>query len=85
MPCLRHGTVLNEIIRVLIYFSKLLYRYGKGRKGSGSGLSGFKLLAVTMKQLANPYQMLILPITMFIGAEQAFLAADYTAVSCQLC
>lgn len=35
-----------------------------------------------MKQLANPYQILILPITMFIGAEQAFLAADYTAVSC---
>ncbi|XP_019873411.1 UNC93-like protein isoform X2 [Aethina tumida] len=59
-------------------------RYGKGRKGSGSGLSGFKLLAVTMKQLANPYQLLILPITMFIGAEQAFIAADFNAafVSC---
>ncbi|XP_018566414.1 UNC93-like protein isoform X2 [Anoplophora glabripennis] len=59
-------------------------RYSKGRQGSGSGLSGFKLLAVTMKQLANPYQILILPITMFIGAEQAFIAADYTAsfVSC---
>ncbi|KAJ8920309.1 hypothetical protein NQ315_011971, partial [Exocentrus adspersus] len=59
-------------------------RYSKGRKGSGSGLSGLKLLAVTIKQLANPYQILILPITMFIGAEQAFIAADYTAsfVSC---
>ncbi|KAJ8981659.1 hypothetical protein NQ317_017279, partial [Molorchus minor] len=59
-------------------------RYSKDRKGSGSGLSGFKLLAVTMKQLGDPYQILILPITMFIGAEQAFVAADYTSafVSC---
>ncbi|XP_017771315.1 PREDICTED: UNC93-like protein [Nicrophorus vespilloides] len=61
-----------------------LSRYDKGRTGSGSGLSGTKLLAVTMKQLANPYQLLILPITMFIGAEQAFIAADFNAsfVSC---
>ncbi|KAL1497818.1 hypothetical protein ABEB36_008713 [Hypothenemus hampei] len=59
-------------------------RYDKNRKGSGSGLSGFRLLAVILKQLGNPYQILILPITMFIGAEQAFLAADFTSafVSC---
>lgn len=62
----------------------MYYRYSKGRKGSGSELSGLKLLAVTLKHLANPYQILILPITMFIGAEQAFLAADYTAVSLDL-
>lgn len=57
------------------------FRYNKGRIGSGSGLSGFKLLAVTLKHLKNPYQILILPITMFIGAEQAFIAADFNAVS----
>ncbi|XP_066145378.1 UNC93-like protein isoform X1 [Euwallacea fornicatus] len=59
-------------------------RYNKDRKGSGSGMSGFKLLVVIVKQLGNPYQILILPITMFIGAEQAFLAADFTSafVSC---
>ncbi|CAH1121756.1 unnamed protein product [Ceutorhynchus assimilis] len=59
-------------------------RYDNGRKGSGSGMSGFRLLAVTLKQLANPYQILILPITMFIGAEQAFIAADFNSafVSC---
>nr|XP_023026161.1 UNC93-like protein [Leptinotarsa decemlineata] len=59
-------------------------RYGKGRKGSGGGISGLKLLAVTLKQLGNVKQILILPITMFIGAEQAFIAADFTAdfVSC---
>ncbi|KAK9743709.1 Ion channel regulatory protein UNC-93 [Popillia japonica] len=53
-----------------------LTRYNKDRQGSGSGLSGLKMLAVTLKHLRNPYQILILPITMFIGAEQAFIAAD---------
>jgi hypothetical protein len=69
---------------VVAFFVDPMRRYGKGRKGSGSGLSGLKLLAVTVKQLANPYQILILPITMFIGAEQAFIAADFNAayVSC---
>lgn len=51
-----------------------------GRKGSGSGLSGFRLLAVTIKQLLQKKQILLLPITMFIGAEQAFIAVDFTAV-----
>lgn len=59
------------------------FRYNKDRQGSGSGLSGLKMLAVTLKHLRNPYQILILPITMFIGAEQAFIAADYSAVIIQ--
>ncbi|KAK5645591.1 hypothetical protein RI129_006891 [Pyrocoelia pectoralis] len=61
-----------------------LNRYKKNRAGSSTGLSGLKLLIVTLKHLFNPYQILILPITMFIGAEQAFMAADYNAsfVSC---
>ncbi|XP_064210761.1 UNC93-like protein isoform X2 [Tribolium castaneum] len=69
---------------VVAIFVDPMNRYGKGRKGSGSGLSGIKLLAVTLKQLAHPYQILILPITMFIGAEQAFIAADFNSayVSC---
>lgn len=52
-----------------------------GRKGAGSGLSGLRLLAVTIKQLLQKKQILLLPITMFIGAEQAFIAVDFTAVS----
>lgn len=52
-----------------------------GRKGSGYGLSGFALIAVTVRQLTQKYQLLLLPITMFIGAEQAFIAVDFTAVS----
>lgn len=51
-----------------------------GRKGSGSDISGIKLLAVTLKQLMKFKQILLLPITMFIGAEQAFIAADFTSV-----
>jgi hypothetical protein len=51
-----------------------------GRKGAGSELSGFKLLGITLKQLGHRYQLLLLPITMFVGAEQAFVAVDFTAV-----
>jgi len=45
------------------------------------GSSGLKLLAVTLRLLKERRQLLILPITLFIGAEQAFLFADYNAVS----
>lgn len=45
------------------------------------GTSGFKLLAVTLNLLREKNQLLILPIILFIGAEQAFLFADYNAVS----
>ncbi|XP_047362531.1 UNC93-like protein isoform X1 [Vespa velutina] len=61
-----------------------LSRYDRGRKGSVTGLTGLKLLAVTLKLLKEKSQLLILPIIIFIGAEQAFLFADYNAsfVSC---
>lgn len=61
-----------------------LARYDRGRTGSATGLTGLKLLAVTLKLLKEKSQLLILPIIVFIGAEQAFLFADYNAsfVSC---
>ncbi|KAL6435483.1 hypothetical protein ACFW04_005450 [Cataglyphis niger] len=61
-----------------------LSRYDRGRACSVKGTSGFKLLAVTLKLLKEKNQLLILPITLFIGAEQAFLFADYNSsfVSC---
>lgn len=61
-----------------------LSRYDRGRTGSATGLTGLKLLAVTLQLLKEKYQLLILPIIIFIGAEQAFLFADYNAsyVSC---
>ncbi|XP_011629486.1 UNC93-like protein isoform X2 [Pogonomyrmex barbatus] len=61
-----------------------LTRYDRNRARSVKGSSGFKLLAVTLKLLKEKNQLLILPIILFIGAEQAFLFADYNAsfVSC---
>ena len=43
-------------------------------------LSGVHLLLATCKQMKNPYQILIIPLTMWSGFEQTFLGADFTAV-----
>lgn len=43
--------------------------------------SGLVLVAATFNQLRHPYQLLIVPLTIWSGVEQAFLGADYTAVS----
>lgn len=61
-----------------------LKRYEMGRKGSGSELSGVRLLSVTVKQMMQTKQILLLPITMFIGAEQAFMTGDFTSVRVRL-
>lgn len=59
-------------------------RYDSGRSGSGGGLSGMALLAVTLKLMAEPTQLLLVIINIFIGLQQAFFGADFTAafVSC---
>lgn len=82
----RVQVIPSRCLLALLALSRLksitsLYRYDKGRTGSATGRSGLKLLVVTIKLLKEKRQLLILPITMFIGAEQAFLFADYTAVS----
>nr|XP_053642939.1 LOW QUALITY PROTEIN: protein unc-93 homolog A-like [Cherax quadricarinatus] len=48
------------------------------RKGS------LQLLVATFNHLRHPYQLLIVPLTIWSGLEQGFLSADYTAgyVSC---
>ncbi|XP_015512738.2 UNC93-like protein isoform X1 [Neodiprion lecontei] len=71
-------------ILVVAFGVDSLTRYDRGRSGSTTGKSGLKLLAVTLKLLKEKRQLLILPITLFIGAEQAFLFADFNAafVSC---
>nr|CAD7406354.1 unnamed protein product [Timema poppensis] len=58
-----------------------LKRYHEDKRtGSGTGLSGFQLLAVTLKLLKEPKQLLLMPLVMWLGVEQAFVGADYTAV-----
>ncbi|KAI8436993.1 hypothetical protein MSG28_010395 [Choristoneura fumiferana] len=61
-------------------------RYDSGRSGSGGGKSGVALLAVTLRLLVEPNQMLLIVINVFIGMQQAFFGADFTAsfVSCAI-
>lgn len=58
-------------------------RYGEKRKGSESAkeLSGIALLSATMNQCKKANQQLLVPITVWIGMEQAFIGADFTQVS----
>ncbi|CAL4160007.1 unnamed protein product, partial [Meganyctiphanes norvegica] len=53
---------------------------------SPDGKSGRSLLFATFQNMRHPYQLLIIPLTIFSGIEQAFLGADFTAayVSCGL-
>ncbi|XP_054275029.1 UNC93-like protein isoform X2 [Macrosteles quadrilineatus] len=62
-----------------------LSRYGeKQRRSDSQELSGIQLLSATAYQLKKPYQQLLIPITVWIGMEQAFIGADFTQayVSC---
>jgi len=69
-------------------FMDPLSRYGERRRGSITAieLSGVELLSATFKQLKKPNQQLLIPLTIFIGMEQAFIGADFTQayVSCAL-
>lgn len=67
----------------------LYFRYGEkqGRRNSQAAqLTPIQLLSATAYQLKKPYQQLLIPITVWIGMEQAFIGADFTQayVSCAL-
>ncbi|KAH8245893.1 hypothetical protein KR038_010969, partial [Drosophila bunnanda] len=63
---------------LMIFGVSSLKRYGMKRGDTGDGMSGLKLLTVTINLLRKRRQILMLPITMFIGLEEAFLAVDFT-------
>lgn len=73
---------------IIAVFLDPLKRYGEKRRGSISAMEigGTQLLAATFNQLKKPNQQLLIPITVFIGMEQAFIGADFTQayVSCAL-
>ncbi|XP_058974800.1 UNC93-like protein [Musca domestica] len=66
-------------VLLIIFGVDSLKRYGakKGESG-GKDASGWKLLLSTLNMLKKRRLLLMLPITMFIGLEEAFLAVDFT-------
>ncbi|KAK4316099.1 hypothetical protein Pmani_012743 [Petrolisthes manimaculis] len=78
-------SVLSSII--IAFLVDPLTRFGEDeRTGSSTGKSGCELLVATFSHMRHPYQLLVIPLTMWSGVEQAFLGADFTAayVSCGL-
>lgn len=78
--------IITAVFLIVILVDPLS-RYGeKQRRNSAVELSGIQLLSATFIQLKKPYQQLLIPITIYIGVEQAFISADFTQsyVSCAL-
>jgi MFS family permease len=79
--------IVSAVIIIALFLDPLS-RYGERRRGSISAteIGGMQLLAATFNQMKKPNQQLLVPITIFIGMEQAFIGADFTQayVSCAL-
>lgn len=75
-------TCILAAVIIIALFMDPLSRYGERRRGSitAQELSGVELLSATFKQLRKPNQQLLIPLTIFIGMEQAFIGADFTQV-----
>ena len=59
----------------------MLRRYGEKERSVSQGeKSPLQLLLATFVHLKNPYQMLIVPLTLWSGFEQGFMTADFTKV-----
>ncbi|XP_059617664.1 UNC93-like protein [Phlebotomus argentipes] len=75
-------------VAIIAIFLDPLSRYGENRRGSVAAKPTpiRTLMIATAKQLKKPNQIFLIPITVFIGMEQAVLAADFTQafVSCAL-
>jgi len=70
---------------VVAFFVDPLIRYGeKERSGQASQLNGLHLFLATGKHMLKPYQVLLIPLTIWSGLEQGFFASDYTQayISC---
>ena len=65
-------------VHVVYVFS----RYGEKERAKSQGeKSPLQLLLATFVHLKNPYQVLIVPLTMWSGFEQGFITADFTKVT----
>jgi hypothetical protein len=71
---------------IKICFNVSVFRYGeKQRRNDGTELTGIQLLSATAYHLKKPNQQLLIPITVWIGMEQAFIGADFTQVRTATC
>ncbi|MCL4135175.1 UNVERIFIED_CONTAM: hypothetical protein GTU68_056127, partial [Idotea baltica] len=63
---------------IIAVFVDSLAKYGEAERTKKQGeKSGMELLMATFKHLKNPYQILIIPLTVWSGVEQAFIGADF--------
>lgn len=80
-------TCVIVAVIIVALFVDPLSRYGeKQRRADSQEISGIQLLSATAYQLKKLYQQLLIPITVWIGMEQAFIGADFTQayISCAL-
>ncbi|XP_037772642.1 UNC93-like protein [Penaeus monodon] len=76
------GFVVLSALIILIFVDPL-ESFDKGQRLE---VSNTQLIVNTFNHVRHPYQLLIIPLTIWSGVEQEFLSADYTAayVSCGL-
>ncbi|XP_018010588.1 UNC93-like protein isoform X2 [Hyalella azteca] len=78
--------LLSSVIVVL--FVDPLSRFGdyESKKEAATMKDGVRLLGATFRHLMHPYQLLIIPLTVWSGVEQAFIQGDFTSafISCGL-
>ena len=70
------GTGVFAVLLIIVLLDRLTGALDR-RKEQESGVS---LLIATLKHLKDKRMLLVLPLTMFSGLEQAFTFGDYTAV-----
>lgn len=72
------GLVVTSAV-IMSFFVDSLGRYGeKQLNESKVDLNPGQLMLATVKHMAHPYQLLLIPLTMWSGFEQAFIQADFT-------
>ncbi|KAJ9595724.1 hypothetical protein L9F63_013087, partial [Diploptera punctata] len=85
--------IVAAIYLACMIFACLLIAFGvvfikrfamKEKTNSSKGVSGIQLLVVTLKLLRNSKLLFLLPFTVWMGIQQVFRGADFTAdyVSC---
>ncbi len=72
--------LVADIIRKKKKIIIFLYRFEISDDDEKEPLTGFGLLIATFRHLKNPFQILLIPLTMWSGFEQGFFGADFTAV-----